>query len=146
MKAVVATILVVLSCAFANAQNPQVSQGPRVLSFSQWKTQQVTEFQNKAARLSNKLTLIKSDSAQKQPVKPLELELDGVNQALEIAKEYTVDHYVATYLNQFADSREALLELSQITSKEEMADLLAAILKAKPGALTALPKVRPNTL
>ncbi len=137
MKRMIA-ILILLASVVAAAQSP------RVLSFSQWKAQQVTDAQNRIARLSNKLTLIKSEQAAKQPVKPLEAELLGATQALEIAKQYSLDHYVATYLTQYADSRDALLELSQVTPKEEMADLLAAILKVRPTALTAIPRQSPQ--
>lgn len=122
------------------------AQETRILSFSQWKTQQVTEAENRVARLANRITMLKSDLAQKQPLKPIEHELEGAQQALEIAKQYTIEHYVATYLNQFVDSREALLELSQVTPKEEMADLLAAILKSRPSTFSAIRKAPPVAL
>lgn len=132
------------SCLFTLLFLPLISTGfaqtSRVLSFSQWKAQQVADAQNKVARISNRLTLIKSDAAQKQSIKQLESELQSATQNLEIAKDFTIDHYVATYLNQYADSREALLEISNVTPKEEMADLLAAILKARPAPITAVQK------
>lgn len=104
----------------------------KILSFSQWKDSQVNEAQNRVVRLNNKLTLAKADP--KQSVRPLEVEIKGAIQSLEIAREFTMEHYIASYVAQLTSSKEDLKGLAQVLTPSEMAELIYVLANPKTQA------------
>lgn len=118
-------VFILLFGAFAWAE------GPQVLTFTQWKDRQIIEAHNRVARLANRLTLARNDAKAQTENKSLETELQSAIEALDITKEFTIDHYVATYFMMHVESREAILGLVKSSSEEETADLLAAVLREK---------------
>lgn len=101
------------------------AQSVKVLSFTQWKELQILESQNRVARLNNKVTALKNSPAKaSKALKLAEAELKGAEQSVEVAKEFTIEHYAASYVSTLTDSKEALQGLAQVLTPAEMADLL----------------------
>ncbi len=131
--ALTAALLLISGQVMAQADAPKA----KILSFSQWKDQQVLEAQNRVVRLNNKLTLQKADA--KQAVRPLEVEIKGAIQALEVAREFTIEHYIASYVAQLTSSKEDLKTLAQILTPAEMAELIYVLANPKTQASVRRP-------
>lgn len=128
--ALAAALFLFSGLAHAQTEAPKA----KVLSFGQWKEQQVLEAQNRVIRLNNKLTLQKGDP--KQAVRPLEVEIKGAIQALEVAREFTIEHYIASYVAQLTSSKEDLKSLAQVLTPAEMAELIYVLANPKTQATT----------
>jgi len=126
-----------------SAKSPQATLSIKVLSFSQWKDQQVLESENRVARLNNKLMAIKNDSQQAKILRSTEVELKSAIQSLEVAREFTIEHYAASYVTQFTSSKEALQNLAQVLTPAEVAELLYFLAQTKAAATPANSKLTP---
>lgn len=148
LLALVTAIFLISGFAMAQADAPKI----KILSFAQWKDLQVLEAQNRVVRLNNKLTLQKADP--KQAVRPLEVEIKGAIQALEVAREFTIEHYIASYVAQLTSSKEDLKSLAQVLTPAEMAELIYVLANPKTQAtsrkltpfVSAISKSAGNTL
>jgi hypothetical protein len=135
----------VLNRAFA-APTPKptsATQSIKVLSFTQWKDQQVLESENRVARLNNKLMVMKSDAQQSKLLRSTEVELKSAIQSLEVAREFTIEHYAASYVSQFTNSKEALQNLAQVLTPAEVAELLYFLAQTKAASTPANSKLTP---
>lgn len=111
------------------------TQPAKPLSFSQWKAQQTLDAENRVARINNRMaTLQRTGSADKTALRTLEGDLKSAVQSLEVAKEYTIEQYVASYVQTLATSKESLKELAEVLSATELAEVLYILAQAKPSA------------
>jgi hypothetical protein len=126
-----------------SVKSQQTTLSIKVISFSQWKDQQVLDSENRVARLNNKLTAIKKDSQQARALRSTEVELKSAIQSLEVAREFTIEHYAASYVTQFTGSKEALQNLAQVLTPAEVAELLYFLAQTKAAATPANSKLTP---
>lgn len=121
----------------------QSTQSIKILSFTQWKDQQVLDSENRVARLNNRLMTLKSDAQQAKALRSTEVELKSAIQSLEVAREFTIEHYAASYVSQFTSSKEALQNLAQVLTPAEIAELLYFLAQAKVVSTPANSKLTP---
>ena len=115
----------------SSAKLASSTQSIKPLSFTQWKDQQVLESENRVARLNNRLMVVKGDAQQAKSLRSTEVELKSAIQSLEVAREFTIEHYAASYLSQFTSSKEALQNLAQVLTPAEVAELLYFLAQTK---------------
>lgn len=101
---------------------------PKVLSFTQWRNQQVTEVENRIARLANRLVEARANKAKLSELNSLESEIRVASQGVGVVKDLTLEEYVKVYLSQLSGSEETLAEAAKIMTREEVAALLKIIL------------------
>ena len=140
------------------AAAPEVAT-PELLSFKNWKDQKVVEAQNLVTRLNNRIVLVKAGKIKAEDLaaefpqlaggqdnvalttraqklqgndlnERLERELARSQKALEFSRDLTLQEYAVGYLNQFQDYPEAIAKMTEKLSKEELSDLVKALLQA----------------
>ncbi len=139
---------------------PKASDSPIV--FKSWKEQQLIEARNNVVRMANKITLFRagkvseqeiiqelsannidaeSTSVQKansqKPIERLENELRVAQENLQIAQELTVEDYFIVYLSQFRSKPDAIQSVASRMSKDEVAELIRAMLNRGAAATSA---------
>ncbi len=101
MRAVIFYILLVslsVPC-FAQVGN---APPPHILNFSSWKSLQITEADNRAVRLSNRIKLVKDGSAKKvSDINKIELEFRVAKNAAQVVRDLTIEDYFNVYLSHF---------------------------------------------
>lgn len=120
---------------------------PNVLTVQAWKDQQVLEAQNQVLRVGAKLGALKNSKSnagtkealklgstrvkqiESDPVTITERELRRAQESLQSAQNYGLDEYIAIYLPTIADHAEAITTLTNRLSKEELAEIVKALLK-----------------
>lgn len=133
-----------------------------VLSFKDWKGSQVLDAKNQVVRLTNRITLLKkgilreaSDSEDKKPdatemsdrtktaenkdlISQVESQLKLALENLQFTTELSLQDYFAVYLTRFKDEPELMATAAEKLSKEEVLELLKAMMKREgtPGAAT----------
>lgn len=153
---VLKTLIIILAVA-AHMAGAQDAPKTVALTFQDWKQFQVLEAQNQVLRTGSKLTQIKAkkpagpevkDGASPTPtgsarVKMVsesdnlavaERDLRRAQESLETANSLTVNDYISIYLPTLQNQPEALSQLSEKLSKEELAELFKGLVArpAKP--------------
>lgn len=123
---------------------------PNVLNLQAWKDQQVLEAQNQVLRVGAKLSALKNSKPnsgtkealklgssrvkqiESDPITITERELKRAHESLQSAQNYGLDEYIAIYLPTIADQNEAISTLTNRLSKEELAEIVKALLKKDP--------------
>lgn len=168
LKAVWVHILVIgFGCLAHAADEP--------MPFKVWKDQQIIDAQNRLARISNRVLFVKSNQVKpdqiakeieaeqnasdksgfdpkrmqkfgpQQLMEVLERDRDQAAKSVEFSKALTLEDYWLVYLAQFQDNPEALSAVASRMSKDEVAQLLKAVLKGGAkgpitfGSMTAPP-------
>lgn len=128
------------AAASENAQN-------EILTFSQWKSAEVTRSENNLAKVSNKMVRLRhADPVESGPT-GLEGELRSALQAVEAARALSLEHYVAVYLRLELEKDTA--KLSQLVGRmtqEEVLALLELLLKGQDADRRILPVGRSRVL
>lgn len=113
------------------AEKPIIGPQPRILSFTQWKEEQVTQATNRRVRAQNELLLAQKREAQPKILGGLEKEQAMSNHALEITKEFTIEDYFVVYLAKLGDSGFVLREAAKVLSDDEVAALMKAFIHSQ---------------
>lgn len=125
------------------------TDGIKVLSLDQWRSQQITEAENRIVRLSNRITLIKASTGNINEINKLESERRIAAHSVELVKQLTIEDYFNVYLSQLANRDADLVQAAGTMSKEEMGRLLKILLKERtnsasdssiPSVITGLAK------
>lgn len=117
--------------AYAEEELP----APNPVSFKVWREQQVIEAQNRLARFTNQLVLVKAGKAQADK-NTLEKEIVRSQNALEVATGLTPTDYYVGYLHQYQEKPDVLLKAASQLSKEEIVELMQGFFKANAQNLT----------
>lgn len=106
--------------------------GLEVLSYEQWKAQQVLDAQNRATRLANQLILLKNSKSLKAiEVTRAEADLRNAMQNSEVVRDLSLEDYFTVYLAQYADKPRALEKAATSLNPAQVAELLQLLLKSK---------------
>lgn len=111
------------------------------LPFKAWREQQLMEARNQVVRVTNKMTLDRSQpvplqtSVEANPSKGLkgskpETELKRALDNLQSAKELTIEDYFLVYLSRYKGQPQALEFIAQRLTREEIAELLKVMLNS----------------
>lgn len=138
----ISVLLVCLSNALALAQEPQEP----VYNFQNWKEQQILEAQNQVLRVSARIAQLKTsktggakDSSPiptngkikkvENDVNAAEKDLRRAQESLRASNELTIEDYATIYLPSLRDSAQALQNLAQKLSKEELAEIFKVLVQ-----------------
>ena len=145
--------LTVLSAVLALAAEGKVAVAPipaQVMSFKQWKTQQIVDAQNQVARFANKSLLIKSSDPNKVVIAnegdnldELEKQLKQARIRLEVAQGLNFEDYVSIYLGQFAKDKTSLAALASRLSPQDVAEMLEYMSARSAGSSAQGPATEP---
>ncbi|NJL25678.1 MAG: hypothetical protein HC902_11230 [Calothrix sp. SM1_5_4] len=135
-----------LSSLALHAQEPRIS----VLTFQAWKEQQILEAQNQVLRASTRLTQLKAGrgtsarnkkpaqlpndkvrEAEESETSIAEKELARAQESLQSANDLEFEAYINVYLPTLQDHPEALQKLAEKLSKEELAEVFKALMRAR---------------
>lgn len=148
----------------AAATNTEEAVTPELMTFKAWKDQKVIEAQNLSTRLNNRIVLLKAGKIKPEELAAefpqfanenesaaltkraqklrgndlttrLERELARAQKTLEFARDLTLQEYAVGYLNQFQDYPDAIAKMTSKLSKEELADLVKALLDSSSPTL-----------
>jgi hypothetical protein len=103
-------------CSLGRAQS--------VLTYQQWRAQQVNSGQNLLIRLSNQLTRFKATSGALKKIRAIESEQRVAARNLELLKELTIEDYLFFYLANEVDDPQTIQFLASKMSKKEVEVLL----------------------
>lgn len=128
-----------VSAVEAKPQPPQAVVPAQIMSFKQWKTQQIVDAQNQVARFANKSLLIKSSDPNKVIISnegdnldELERQLKQARIRLEVSQGLTFEDYVSIYLAQYAKDKASLLALAGKLSPADVAEMLEYMSTKQP--------------
>lgn len=140
-------ILSLIAAAGAAAQEPLV---PAPLTFQAWKDQQVLEAQNQVLRISARISSLRTTKPKGSKTEPANLangklkkvsdtdtlaaaeqDLRRAQESLSSANNLQFEDYVDVYIPTLSDQPEALQKLSDKLTKEELAEIFKALMKAK---------------
>lgn len=117
--------------------------GMKTLSPNQWMAAQVTEAENRVARLSNRITAARSKEKKPIEINKIEAELRVAKEYVKVVKELNIEDYFNFYLSELSNDEEAFAEAARGMSKDEVTTLLKTLLKERgrsregaPGAST----------
>jgi len=142
MLQILNTILAFTLGLGAFAQEPQVT----VLTFQNWKEQQILDAQNQTLRISARIAQLKlSKTSAAKEAGPLpstkikksendaataaEKDLRRAQESLKVANELAIEDYVTIYLPTLRENPEALQALAQKMSKEELVEIFKVLLR-----------------
>lgn len=127
---------------------PLLAQDQAPLNFQSWKDQQVLDAQNALLRISARIAQLKSGKggaaskesaalpansklkkAEVDTVAGGERDLRRAQESLQAANNLTLDEYIAIYLPTLRDQPEALQQLSQKLSKEELVEIFKGLVR-----------------
>ena len=89
------------------------------MSYRAWKEQQVLDAQNALLRAQNSLR--QSTDSEKAKI---EKEIRKATDQVDMAKEFTIDEYLAIYLSKYQDKPELVLQMIEKIPKEEAKEIL----------------------
>jgi hypothetical protein len=150
--------ILILLALFIGTSAFGAEDSAKVLSFQEWKGNQVVEAKNQVARLSNRITLLKkgvlkednliaedpsltdqlsSDRLKsakgRNLVSKMESQLKSALENLQFTTELSLQDYFAVYLSRFKDQPEAISTAADKLSKDEILELLKIMLKSDSG-------------
>lgn len=135
----------------------------RLLTFKEWKQQQVLEAENQVVRASNNLLVLKSKKLtyqntfedvlnesqedlpqsleKKDPaeIAKLEKELEDLKTRLEVAKDLNMENYFSIYLVKFKSDKQAIGHLVKSFDKEDVALLLNVMFHMREESISHTP-------
>lgn len=142
--------IVILNLIFSALPSFAQDSLPDVLTVQAWKDRQVLEAQNQVLRVGAKLGALKNSKPnsgtkealklgssrvkqiESDPITITERELKRAQESLLSAQNYGLDEYIAIYLPTIADQTDAITALTNRLSKEELAEIVKALLKKDP--------------
>jgi len=140
-------IALVSVAAFASPQ--PTTENPHI--YKVWRDQQIVEAKNNVVRIANKITLARAGKLpatemQAKPLERLDNELRVAQENLQIAQELSVEDYFVVYLSRFKSRPDAIQSVASRMSKEEVAELIRAMLNRGESTTTQnLPANPANT-
>jgi hypothetical protein len=140
MKSWIVGAFIIFTCFLGRAQSESLFVGPpeAVLSFKQWKLNQLVQAQDKAARLSHKLIELKKYT------KPNELEIENLVEQMENASQHTefvmalkIEDYVEIYVSTLPNKNGTLTSVAAGLTDGEVAELLKIIIQNRQSTNTS---------
>lgn len=116
--------------------NDSLNRSP-VLSFRDWRYQQILESRQRLNRVAEELTRArvgKSSLDEGKRVKHLKSELKIANHGVEMASRLSIEDYFDVYLAGHILENEALVSAAKTMNQTEVAELLRILLKTKGSA------------
>lgn len=132
----------------ASLSAPLLAQDGTPLTFQNWKDQQVLDAQNGLLRVSARISQLKNGKggtsakesaalpansklkkAEVDTVSAAERDLRRAQESLQAANNLNLDDYVAIYLPTLRDQPEAIQQLGQKLSKDELVEILKGLVR-----------------
>jgi ABC-type uncharacterized transport system ATPase subunit len=129
-------MLVTISIGLVHPTWAQVSpQASHLISFSSWKSQQITEADNRIVRLSNRLTVLRGQKdVNINDINKLEVEHRVAVNAAQVVRDLTIEDYFNVYLAQFLKEPGIMEAAAHSLTPQEVTALLKMYLSSKdPG-------------
>ncbi len=133
--------------AFAAPQ--PASEAPQIYKI--WKDQQIVEAKNNVVRIANKITLARAGKLPEkelqalQPLERMDNELRVAQENLQIAQELSVEDYFVVYLSRFKSRPDAIQSVASRMSKDEVAELIRAMLNRGEATTTQNGTISPTS-
>ncbi len=167
----IALTTVVVFAAPQPQNQTQVQPTETPVIYKTWKDQQILEARNTVIRISNKITLsragklteqeiikelastenvtkentsLQQKTTQLKPIERLENELRVAQENLQVAQELSVEDYFVVYLSRFRSNQEAIQSVASRMSKDEVAELIRAMLNRGEATTTQNGNGRPG--
>lgn len=146
MKFLLYTYIALVSvAAFASPQ--PTTENPQI--YKVWRDQQIVEAKNNVVRIANKITLARAGKLpaaemQAKPLERLDNELRVAQENLQIAQELSVEDYFVVYLSRFKSRPDAIQSVASRMSKDEVAELIRAMLNRGESTTTQNLPVNPT--
>lgn len=124
-------------------ENPQI--------YKTWKDQQIVEAKNNVVRIANKITLARAGKLPEkelqalQPLERMDNELRVAQENLQIAQELSVEDYFVVYLSRFKARPDAIQSVASRMSKDEVAELIRAMLNRGEATTTQNGTIQPTS-
>lgn len=130
MRTVIISILLVTFAVSALAQSGS-GQAQHILSFANWKNQQITEADNRAVRLANKIKLMKDAGiTNSNEISKIDMECRVAKNAALVVRDLTIEDYFNVYLSQFVRDSNTLEAAAHNLTPQEVTLLLKMYLNA----------------
>lgn len=142
-------IYIALITATAFAAPQPTNEAPQIYKI--WKEQQIVEAKNNVVRMANKITLARAGKLPEkelqalQPIERMDNELRVAQENLQIAQELSVEDYFVVYLSRFKSRPDAIQSVASRMSKDEVAELIRAMLNRGESTTTQNGTLPPAT-
>lgn len=149
VKSIIYIYIAMVSVAAFAAPQPQLTEAPQI--YKVWKDQQIVEAKNNVVRIANKITLARAGKLSEQelqalkPIERMDNDLRVAQENLQIAQELSVEDYFVVYLSRFRSHPDAIQSVASRMSKDEVAELIRAMLNRGEATTTQNGTILPGS-
>lgn len=111
------------------ASSFEAASASQVLTYKEWKKEQVTRATNYSVKAKNQWTLSNRRGDSPRLKERYKADLEYAKHMIEITKEFTIKDYVSQYLTRLPQREAKLRQIAKRMSKEEVHSLLVEITK-----------------
>jgi hypothetical protein len=125
------TVTISLCCA-ATADAQSGTPSIKIMTFSAWKSQQITEADNRIVRVGNQITLLRGQPGDNQnDINKLNIEYRVSQNAAQVVRDLTIEDYFNVYLSQFMRDPSNIEAAARSLTPDQVTALLKVYLNSR---------------